>query len=103
MADLESSSRDLTPGQRKFWKTLYAISATVLACCVVVIIAGYTFGTVPSWTYWLALGSGLVALLAAIQLNCADRDEAAEEGAHLAKPGTRSSSGRWDDLNDLDD
>lgn len=103
MKDLSSPPDELTPGQRKFWKALYAISATVLVCCVVVIIAGYTFGSVSSWTYWLALGSGLLALLAAIQLNSADRDEAVEEGAHLAKSGTRSSNSRVDDLPDLDD
>jgi hypothetical protein len=103
MADLESPSGDLTPGQRTFWKALYGISATVLVCCVVVIIAGYTFGSVPTWTYWLALGSGLLAMLAAIQLNSADRDDAADEGADLAKSGARSSNRRWDDLTDLDD
>lgn len=103
MAGLESPSGALTPGQRTSWKALYAISATVLVCCVVVIIAGYTFGSVPSWTYWLALGSGLLAMLAAIQLNSADRDEAADEGTHLAKTSARSSSSMLDDLTDLGD
>ena len=96
-------SDDLTPGQRTFWKALYGISGTVLVCCVVGIVAGYTFGPVPSWVYWLALGSGLLATLAAIQLNSAYREEAAEEGTHLSRTGARSSTSRWDDLGDLDD
>lgn len=103
MTNLPSHHDDLTPAQRRFWKALYAISATVLVCCVVVIIAGYTFGSVPSWTYWLALGSGVMAMIAAFQLKSDERDAAAEEGTHLSRTGARSSSSRWDDLNDLDD
>jgi hypothetical protein len=103
MTDLSSPPDDLTPGQRKFWKALYAISATVLVCCVIVIVAGYTFGSVPSWTYWLALGSGFLAMVSAFQLKSDERDAAAEEGTHLSRTGTRSSSSRWDDLIDLDD
>ena len=103
MTDLSSPSDDLTPGQRKFWKALYAISATVLVCCVIVIVAGYTFGSVPSWTYWLALGSGFLAMVSAFQLKSDERDEAAEDGAHLSRTGARSSSSRWDDRVDLDD
>lgn len=99
----QSKSDDLTPGQRTFWKALYGISGTVLVCCLVVIVAGYTFRSVPSWTYWLAFGSALLAMLAAFQLRSAGRDEAAEEGAYLSKMGNRSSSSRWDDLADLDD
>ncbi|MBL8263417.1 MAG: hypothetical protein JNM58_13415 [Xanthomonadaceae bacterium] len=103
MANLPSPPGDLTPGQRRFWKTLYAISGSVLVCCVVVIIAGYTFGSLPSWIYWLALGSGFLAMVSAFQLKSDERDAAAEEGTHLSRTGARSSSSRWDDLNDLDD
>lgn len=103
MTDLSSPPDELTPGQRKFWKFLYTISATVLVCCVVVIIAGYTFGSVPSWTYWLALGSGFLAMVSAFQLKSDERDEAAEDGAHLSRTGARSSSSRWDDRVELDD
>ncbi len=103
MANLPSPPDDLTPGQRTFWKALYAISATVLVCCVVVIIAGYTFGSVPSWTYWLAFGSGFLAFVSAFQLKSEERETAAEEGTHLSRTSSRSSSSRWDDLTDLDD
>ena len=103
MADLPSPFDELTPGQRRFWKALYGISGTVLVCCVVVIIAGYTFGPVPSWVYWLALGSGFLAMVSAFQLKSDEREEAAEEGTHLSRTGARSSSSRWDDRVDLDD
>lgn len=103
MANLPSPPGGLTPGQRRFWKALYGISATVLVCCVVVIIAGYTFGSVPSWTYWLALASGFLAMVSAFQLKSDERDAAAEEGTHLSRTGARSSGSMLDDLTDLGD
>ena len=90
------------PG-RGVWRMAFWIGAIPLVGCAVVITANPLFGAVPAWAYWLALGSAILCVVAAVQLRSFERYDAAEEAAWLAKAGTRRSKSAWDDPDGVDD
>jgi len=85
------------------WRGAFCIGAAALICCLVVIAANPVVGSSSPWIYWLAIGSAVLCAVAAVQLWSYGRYDAAEEGAWLARVGTRSSKGSWDDLDRVDD
>ena len=90
-------------GSRKSWRRAFCIGAVFLILCLVVIVANPVVGTSSQWYYWLALGSAILCAVAAVQLWSYGRFDAADEGAWLARVGTRSSKDSWDDLGGVDD
>jgi len=98
---MESTRRNAP--NRKLWRGVFCVAASILICCLVVIALNPAVGSVSPWIFWLALGSSLVCAVAAVQLWSYERHDAADEGAWLASVGTRSSKESDLDLDGLDD
>ena len=88
---------------RKLWLAAFCGGAVSLICCLVAIVIHPGRAYSANWIYWLALGSAVLCTVAAVQLRSPGRLDAADEGAWLARVGTRGSKDAWDDLDGLDD
>jgi drug/metabolite transporter (DMT)-like permease len=88
---------------RRLWQGAFCAGAVVLVGCVTFIAASPLTGDTPPWAYWLAVGSAVLCAVAAIKLRSYERFDAADEGAWLARVGTRSSKSLLDDLDGVDD
>ncbi|MBX9400479.1 hypothetical protein K4L06_04085 [Lysobacter sp. BMK333-48F3] len=96
------ASKEAT-SHRQRWAAVFGVGALVLIGSVLAIVAHPVAGSVPRWIFWLALGSGLLCVLAAIQLRNWSRYDAADDAVWLAKIGSRGSSDAPDGWDGGDD
>jgi hypothetical protein len=92
-----------TVAGRAFWRACFYVGAVPLIGCIAAIATQPLFGATPSWAYWVAIGSAVLCAIAAVQLWSYERYDAADEGAWLARVGTRSSKSACNDLDGIDD
>lgn len=88
---------------RKLWIATFCGGAVTLICCLVAILIHPFAASSAKWIYWLALGSAVLCTVAAVQLRSPGKLDAADEGAWLARVGTRGSKDAWNDLDGIDD
>lgn len=94
---------ELDPELRRFWQIVFSVAASVLVCCLLVIVALPLVAASAKWIYWLAFGSAMLGGLAAIQLRSQDREETTVEGARLARTSGQKSRDVLDDMDGFDD
>lgn len=88
---------------RKFWLAVFCFGAVALACCLVAVAVHPVATSLPRSIYWLAIGSAILCVVAAVQLRRWSKIDAAGDGAWLARVGTHSSRDSLGDLDGLDD
>ena len=89
--------------RRRLWRGAYCIGAVVLVGCLAAIAVSPVARSSWAWLYWFAAASAVVCVVAAVQLWSYERYDAADDGAWLARVGTRSSKGSDNDLDGVDD